>query len=97
MPGRQAQGRYDRERNSPVLQKALDGRFVLVDAPSGSPNLLIKDVGSGLNGSQNIGSRVPEAFRVEDQPDYAYGKWVAQLIQQALAAVDPCSRTSTPW
>jgi hypothetical protein len=83
------QGRYDPEVIRPSLQKALDDRFVLIDAPSGSRNLLINDVGSGLTRLAEYWLSRARGLRVEDQPDYAYGKWVAQLYQQALSCGEP--------
>ncbi len=77
-------GKFDRERLAPLLERALNGRFVLVEAPPDSPSLVIKDIGSGLRKpahhwlSRSIGNRV------EDQPDYAYGKWVAGSYRDVL-------------
>ena len=82
-------GRYDAEVIRPSLQKALDDRFVLVEAPDGSPNLLINDVGSGLTRLAEYWLSRARGLRVEDQPDYAYGKWVARLYQQALSCGEP--------
>jgi hypothetical protein len=82
-------GRYDAEVIRPSLQKALDDRFVLVEAPDGSPNLFINDVGSGLTRLAEYWLSRARGLRVEDQPDYAYGKWVARLYQQALSCSEP--------
>lgn len=82
-------GKYDRERLAPLLEKGVNGRFVLVEAAQSSPSLFIKDVGSGFTTvgkywlSRSIGQRV------EDQPDYAYGKWVAGLYRQVLSTGEP--------
>ena len=89
MPGRQPRAEYDAEVIRPSLQKALDDRFVLVEAPDGSPDLLIKDVGSGLTRLAEYWLSRARGLRVEDQPDYAYGKWVARLYQQALCCGEP--------
>jgi hypothetical protein len=82
-------GKYDPEVIRPSLQKALDDRFVLVEASGGSPDLLIRDVGSGLTRLAEYWLSRARGLRVEDQPDYAYGKWVARLYQQALLRGEP--------
>ena len=41
-------GKYDRERLHPVIQKAVNGRFVLVEASPNSPALFVKEVGWGI-------------------------------------------------
>ena len=41
-------GKFDRERLRPLLEKALNGRFVLVESAANSPNVYVKDVGSGF-------------------------------------------------
>ena len=63
---------------------------MLVEATRGSPDLLIKDIGSGLTrAARTLALPRHRAFSVEDQPDYAYGKWVARLYQQALLRGEP--------
>ncbi len=84
-----SEGKFDRERLAPLLERALNGRFVLVEAAADRPTLLIKDIGSGLRRpahhwlSRSIGNRV------EDQPDYDYGKWVAGTYRDVLDRGEP--------
>jgi hypothetical protein len=85
----QLAGRFDRERLAPLLARALKGRFVLVEAAPGNPSLVIKDVGSGLTKPAEYWLARSIGNRVEDQPDYDYGKWVAGHYRQVVAAGQP--------
>jgi hypothetical protein len=82
-------GKYDRERLSPVLDKALDRRFVLVEAAGNSSSLYFKDVGRGLTTLAEFWLSHATTLRVEDQPDYAYGKWVSSIYREVLASGEP--------
>jgi hypothetical protein len=82
-------GRYDRERLHPLLEKALGGRFVLVERPSHSSHLVIKDIGSGLRKPAQHWLARSIGLRVEDQPDYAYGKWVARSYRDVIDSGEP--------
>jgi hypothetical protein len=82
-------GKYDRERLHPLLEKALDGRFVVAEAKDGGPDLMIKDVGSGMRGAARLWLSRSIGLRVEDQPDYAYGKWVAGAYRDVLVKGEP--------
>lgn len=82
-------GTFDAERLNPLLEKALGGRFVLVEAAAGSQTLVIKGVGSGLAQLAEYWLSRTIGLRVEDQPDYAYGKWVAGLYHRALRTGEP--------
>lgn len=82
-------GTYDSERMRPVIQKAVNGRFVLVEASPRSSNLFIKDVGGGLGNFGKYWLSRSIGLRVEDQPDYAYGKWVAGPYRQVLSTGEP--------
>lgn len=82
-------GKYDRDLLHPLLEKALDGRFVVAEATSGGPDLMIKDVGSGMRGAARLWLSRSIGLRVEDQPDYAYGKWVAGAYRNVLVKGEP--------
>jgi len=82
-------GRFDRERLAPLLERALNGRFVLVEASPDRPSLLIKDIGSGLRRPAQHWLARSIGNRVEDQPDYAYGKWVAGTYRDVLNRGEP--------
>ena len=80
----EASGKFDGERVLPMLENVLNGRFVLVEASTSSPALVIKDVGPGLAKPAEYWLARSIGNRVEDQPDYAYGKWIAGLYRQVL-------------
>jgi hypothetical protein len=82
-------GKYDRERLHPLLEKALDGRFVVAEAKEGRSELVIKDIGSGLRKPAQHWLSRSIGLRVEDQPDYAYGKWVAGSYRDVLRKREP--------
>ncbi len=82
-------GKYDRERLHPLLEKALDGRFVVAEARNGGSDLMIKDVGSGMRGAARLWLSRSIGLRVEDQPDYAYGKWIAGSYRDVLVKGEP--------
>jgi hypothetical protein len=82
-------GKYDRERLHPLLEKALDGRFVVAEAKEDRSELVIKDIGSGLRKPAQHWLSRSIGLRVEDQPDYAYGKWVAGSYRDVLRKREP--------
>jgi hypothetical protein len=82
-------GKFDRERLAPILERALNGRFVLAEAASDRPSLLIKDIGSGLRRPAHHWLSRSIGLRIEDQPDYAYGKWVAHAYRAVLNRGEP--------
>ena len=82
-------GKYDSERLNPLLDKALNGRFVLFEAASGSNSVYVKEVGPGLGRSGGYWLSRTKGLKVEDQPDYAYGKWVAEAYRDVLNTREP--------
>lgn len=82
-------GKYDRERLAPLLERALNGRFVLVEASPDRPSLVIKDVGGGLSKPAEYWLARSIGNRVEDQPDYDYGKWIADFYRQVITTGEP--------
>src|SRR5262249_8019831 len=82
-------GKFDRDRLTPLLERALHGRYVLVEAAADRPSLLIKDIGSGLRRPAQHWLARSIGNRVEDQPDYAYGKWVAGTYRDVLTKGEP--------
>jgi hypothetical protein len=82
-------GKFDRERLAPVLERALNGRFVLVEAHPERPAMIIKDVGSGLSKPAEYWLARSIGNRVEDQPDYDYGKWVAAYYRDVITRGEP--------
>jgi len=82
-------GKFDRERLAPLLERALNGRFVLVEAVPDKPSLVIKDVGGGLTKPAKYWLGRSIGNRVEDQPDYDYGRWIADFYRQVLTTGEP--------
>jgi hypothetical protein len=82
-------GKFDRARLTPLLARALKGRFVLVEASPDRPSLVIKDVGTGLTKPAEYWLTRSIGNRVEDQPDYDYGKWVAGFYRRVVATGVP--------
>jgi hypothetical protein len=82
-------GKFDRNRLAPILERALNGRFVLVEAHPERPAMIIKDVGSGLSKPAEYWLARSIGNRVEDQPDYDYGKWVASYYRDVIAKGEP--------
>jgi hypothetical protein len=83
-------GKFDRARMAPLLAKALNGRYVLVEASPEKPSLVIKDVGGGLTKPAEYWLTRSIGNRVEDQPDYEYGKWIASYYRQVVSTGQPC-------
>jgi hypothetical protein len=77
-------GVYNQERLLPVLQNATNGRFLMVEAEPNSTSLLVREVGNGFGGDAKYWLSRTKGLRVEDQPDYAYGKWVTSLYRQVV-------------
>jgi hypothetical protein len=82
-------GRYDRERLHPLMERALKGRFVLVESAEGASNLTIKDIGCGLTKPAEYWLSRSIGLRVEDQPDCAFGEWVAQSYRRVFSTGQP--------
>lgn len=85
----EANGAFDRKRMAPFLERGLNGRFVLVEASPTSPALVLKDVGGGLSKPAEYWLARSIGHRVEDQPDYDYGKWIAKFYRKVIASGVP--------
>jgi hypothetical protein len=82
-------GKFDSERFGPLLEKALNRQFVLVEASKRAPNLYFKAIGSGLPKLSEYCLPPNVNLRVDDQPDYAYGKWVSSLYRDVMVSDKP--------
>jgi hypothetical protein len=82
-------GKYDRERLHRLLNEALHGRYMLVEPMAQSPGLLVKEIGTGFNNHAVRWLSRIKGLRVEDQPDYAYGQWIASLYRAVLQSRAP--------
>jgi len=85
----ESNGKYDRERLAPLLEGRLNGRFVLVEASPTQPALVLKGVGGGLSKPAEYWLARSIGHRVEDQPDYDYGKWIAKFYRKVIAKGAP--------
>jgi hypothetical protein len=77
-------GKYDRERLHRLLDEALQ-----VEPMAQSPGLLVKEIGTGFNNHATRWLSRIKGLRVEDQPDYAYGQWIASLYREVLQSRAP--------
>jgi hypothetical protein len=82
-------GVYDHKRLLPVLQNATNGRFFLVEAAASSPSIMIRDIGNGFTRDAGYWLGRTVGHRVEDQPDYAYGKWLAEVYGKVVTSRAP--------
>jgi hypothetical protein len=62
---------------------------VLVEASKHAPNLYFKAIGSGLPKLSEYCLPPNVNLRVDDQPDYAYGKWVSSLYRDVMVSGKP--------
>ena len=87
-------GKIDRERLQRLLEKALNGASCWWRPARAGPTWSSRMSAAGFPSlathwlSRSIG------LRVEDQPDYAYGKWVA-AYRDVMREGEPASATST--
>ncbi len=85
----EASGVFDHERLAPLLRGTLKERFVLVEASPTRAALVLKGVGGGLSKPADHWLARSVGHRVEDQPDYDYGKWIAKYYRKVIASGEP--------
>jgi hypothetical protein len=85
----ESNGRFCRQRMAPFLERGLNGRFVLVESSPTTPALVLKDVGGGLSKPAEYWLARSIGHRVEDQPDYDYGRWIAKFYRKVIASGTP--------
>jgi hypothetical protein len=85
----EAHGVFDHERLAPILQGTLKERFVLVESTPARTALVLKRVGGGLSKPADHWLARSVGHRVEDQPDYDYGKWIANYYRKVIASGAP--------
>ena len=89
-PGRTAPASTTASAASASLQEGAHGRYVLVEPSGPIPSSAHQgDRQRASHNPRNSGCRVIRGLRVEDQPDYAYGKWVASLYREVLPERGP--------
>jgi hypothetical protein len=85
----EASGVFDHERLAPILSGTLKERFVLVESSPARSALVLKGVGGGLSKPADHWLARSVGHRVEDQPDYDYGKWIAKYYRKVIASGEP--------
>lgn len=73
----------DKSRVADILRNGLRDRFTAVQV-RGSGELVVVDMGDGYGGYQAVQRKSLINARVEDQPDYDYGRWVANGYRQVI-------------
>jgi hypothetical protein len=79
---RDAGGPIPHERLGSLLERGLQGRYVLVERHKSYPDLTLRAVGPGFLSYDQRWLSLASGLRVEDQPDYYYGQWVAQAYRE---------------
>ncbi len=67
-----------------MLDGALRGRYAMIGADASFENLVIDRVGPGYTTEGNYWFKRSLGHRLEDQPDQAYGVWLAEAYRAAL-------------
>jgi len=81
--------RFDRPSLEPLLRDDLGGRYIIVEARPDRPDLTVRAFGDGFVVYDDDWVRTAPGLRLQDQPDYAYGTWVAEAYRAALTADAP--------
>ena len=82
-------GQYSKERMSRILREALSDKYFLVEGHPMAPQLVIREIGKGYPSLDPRWLSRAVGARVEDQPDYEYGRWVADAYRDALELNTP--------
>jgi hypothetical protein len=85
----ETEGDFDEDRIAPVVQAKLNNRYVLVEATPARAAMVLKSVGGGLSKPADHWLSRSIGHRVEDQPDYDYGKWIARYYRNVIASGQP--------
>jgi hypothetical protein len=80
----------DRERLWGITREALNGRYALFEASERSSSLVFQEIGAGFLSFNDTWLSQARGLRIEDQPDYSYGKWLATAYTDAMRAGAPC-------
>jgi hypothetical protein len=80
----------DRERLWGITREALNGRYALFEASERNSNLVFREIGPGFLSFNDTWLAQARGLRIEDQPDFCYGKWLAATYQDAMKGSEPC-------
>jgi hypothetical protein len=69
------------ERIARLLEHGMSGRYVVVQTGETSSDVFLRMVGPGFLSYDDGWRARANGLRVEDQPDYYYGRWVAQAYR----------------
>jgi hypothetical protein len=78
---RQSQGPLQYDSLGRLLQEGLHGRYVLVHTGRTASDVFLEEVGPGFLSYDDTWLSRSSGLRVEDQPDYYYGRWVAEAYR----------------
>jgi hypothetical protein len=79
-----------REQLWSITREALKGRYALLESTERSPNLVFQEIGPGFLSFNDTWLSQAPGLRLEDQIDFAYGKWLASTYKDAMSVGGPC-------
>jgi hypothetical protein len=82
-------GLEDRERLWKITSQALNGRYALLEVPDRSSQIVFREVGPGFLSFNDRWRAQASGLRLEDQPDYSYGKWLTATYRDAARCGRP--------
>jgi hypothetical protein len=77
----EARGPIQPERLDRLIREGLQGRYVIVQTGRSKADVYLREVGRGFLSYDDQWLSKSHGLRVEDQPDYFYGKWVAEAYR----------------
>lgn len=72
-----------------IVRQLTRGRYVIVQRDTGSGRLVLAETGGGYRTHGRKWANDMRGAPVEDQQDAAYGRWIAQCYERALAQPGP--------
>ncbi len=72
-----------------LLEQGMSGRYVVVQTGETSSDVYLRAVGPGFLSYDDGWRQQASGLRVEDQPDYYYGRWVAQAYRDTTSGGEP--------
>lgn len=79
----------NKSRVADILRNGFRDRFTAVRVQRGSGELIVADMGAGYYGYSDAQRQSLIGARVEDQPDYDYGRWVASSYRKRIERGQP--------
>ncbi len=77
------------ERIARLLEQGMAGRYVVVQTGETNSDVFLRAVGPGFLSYDDGWRARATGLRVEDQPDYYYGRWVAQAYRDTTSDGGP--------